>query len=246
MSDQSFSSQDLLGLLRRLQAFADGPEMPKLQTLLLDRNATMEQISTLLPGGLLPVALQLTVSPEIFDLPDSWPSEVKAAYVTAAAEYSGHFAPLKKHPAVQAFVAAMARKEKKVEAEERAMWKAQQDVFRPIGSVWEHEFWLERDSKLSPVCRVSFQSPNHELLLESTCDLQDLTFLARRFLQLAQTGLERSLPWDGRGVLDIPFQEQIVENIAEMEEAFAALKEHAATLGILSKSEAAAPVGKKP
>lgn len=245
MIDESLSSQDLLVLLSKVQAFAASPEMAKLEALLQNRKATIEQISALLPIDLLQAALQLTVPPERFDLSNSWPPEAKTAYLKAAAAHSSRFASLRNHPAVRVFIASTTRKAKQAELEQRAIFKAQQSVFRPIFSVWEYEFWLERDTKLSPVCRVSFHSPDYELLLESTCDLQDLTFLARRFLQLTQNGLERSLPWAAVGVLDIPFQEEIVVNIAEMEEALVAIKEHAATLGILSNSETGAPPGNK-
>jgi hypothetical protein len=62
--------------------------------------------------------------------------------------------------------------------------------------------------------------------------MQDLTFLARRFLEMTKDGLERSLPWADRELLDIRLQEGIAENIATMEEMMTAIKAHASKLGI--------------
>lgn len=234
MSDTTVS-QDPVALLAALEAFIAGPQMPKLEMLLKDKTATIEQISSLLSGDLLSAALQLTVPPEHFELPDFWPPETQGAYRKAAIAHSDRFLPLKSHPAVRFFFAASVRQTKENELEEHAFRRMHQNVFHPIASVWGHEAWIEREGKLSPICRVAFHSPDEELFFESSCDMQDLTFLARRFLQMTGDGLERCLTWAKEGKIDIPSQDDVAENIAEMEQALAVIKTHASELGIHPK-----------
>ena len=105
-------------------------------------------------------------------------------------------------------------------------------VLRTIESLRHMPLWEGQPPRMRPSSRVAFFGAGRRLLLDSVFDWDDYLFVATALVRLLICEMESGKPLAERGYTELPYKKKMEENIRQLEEQLARIKDLGSLYGL--------------
>ena len=216
--------------IRSLFKFAeDKSNLTTAKKTIEDDSKTLEQLQDTIPAPILKASLSLLDKDTTDAILDTIKEDQRRqAFQQAIDLVSQHFKGLDRHPAI---VSELRREIKKREP-------TRDDGENTIVGIGWEDIWREEEGKLIPAMRLRLRGKSQKLLLASTVDWEDLTFIIRALCGALKGHMKTSKPVHKAELLQVENSEKIGKQLVGISENLQQICELAEGFGIKAPSEA--------
>ncbi|HEY7313274.1 MAG TPA: hypothetical protein VH643_28250 [Gemmataceae bacterium] len=144
-----------------------------------------------------------------------------------------HFTDILKHPSILHFFSLPSEGEKEGEAEDEAPTAL--DALNIITKVEHFPGWVGSPPAMRPASRIMFSGIDHQLLLDSTCDWDDMLYLSQTLTSMLICEMENGKSLAENHLIDLPYKDSMMTRLRSLEEDLKKLKQLAKKYGLNTK-----------